>query len=86
MKLTPAIRARRPPQLSPYLQAIQALIFMLPLTLIGYHSSGCRWRPALRFGFGHALLALAVSAATDARSRVLYLHRARGGAGKAALN
>eukprot|EP00198_Chlamydomonas_reinhardtii_P000676 XP_001690011.1 predicted protein [Chlamydomonas reinhardtii] len=56
-------------QLSPYLQAIQALIFMLPLTLIGYHSSGCRWRPALRFGFGHALLALAVSAATDARSR-----------------
>ncbi|PNW88374.1 hypothetical protein CHLRE_01g026700v5 [Chlamydomonas reinhardtii] len=73
-------------QLSPYLQAIQALIFMLPLTLIGYHSSGCRWRPALRFGFGHALLALAVSAATDARSRVLYLHRARGGAGKAALN
>ena len=69
------------PQLSPYLQAIQALIFVLPLTLLGYHSSGCRWRPALRFGFGHALLALAVSAATDTRSRVLYLHRARGGAG-----
>ena len=72
------------PQLSPYLQAIQALIFVLPLTLLGYHSSGCRWRPALRFGFGHALLALAVSAATDARSRVLYLHRARGGAGSKA--
>ncbi|KAG2449078.1 hypothetical protein HYH02_005827 [Chlamydomonas schloesseri] len=69
-------------QLSPPLQALQALIFVLPLTLLGYHSSSCRWRPALRFGLGHAVLALAVSAATDARSRMLYLRRrAHGGAG-----
>ncbi|KAG2444646.1 hypothetical protein HXX76_001390 [Chlamydomonas incerta] len=64
-------------QLSPYLQALQGLIFVLPMTLMEFYTYDCRWRPALRFGFGHALLALAVSAATDARSRALYLRRAR---------
>ncbi|KAG2444645.1 hypothetical protein HXX76_001389 [Chlamydomonas incerta] len=72
-------------QVSPRLQALQGLVYLLPRTLIAFHTYDCRWRPALVYGFGHAAAALLVSAATDAVSRVAYLRRARGGAGRGAV-
>ncbi|PNH07284.1 hypothetical protein TSOC_006274 [Tetrabaena socialis] len=56
-------------QLAPRHQLWAALANLLPMTLLGYHVYRGRWAPALGFGFGSPLLALALALATDYMTR-----------------
>jgi hypothetical protein len=71
-------------QLSPGLQAHVSGATLLPMVLLGrvVHPAGC-WAAGARFALGNAALSVAVAAATDAHTRVLFLRRQQRSARKA---